>query len=111
MVRTLSCPFMIKKMKNDYWKMYFLKLPHLWHVLIINPPFRTVPSIICFPSSMKSFYKKVPPYFMGGHYALAPLENHVGVYTPSTFARKCRLMLVNTLNLAKKIIWQKRSVG
>ena len=39
---------------------------------------------------------------MGGHYALAPLENDVGVYAHSTFARKCRLKLVNILNLAKQ---------
>ena len=41
-------------------------------------------------------------FFGGRHYALAPLENHVGVYAPSIFARKCGLNLVNILNLAKR---------
>ena len=39
---------------------------------------------------------------MGGHLALAPLENLVGVYAPTIFARKCRLRLVNIWNLGKK---------
>ena len=41
---------------------------------------------------------------MGEHYALAPLENQLALFAPSTFARKCRLKLVNILNLAKKIV-------
>ena len=36
------------------------------------------------------------------YYAVDPLENHVGVYVPSIFARTCGLKLVNRLNLAKK---------
>ena len=38
---------------------------------------------------------------MGEHYTLAPLENHVAVYTSPMFARKCRLRLANILNLTK----------
>ena len=62
---------------------------------------------------MKSFKKIIPPYFMeeveggeggGSQYALAPLENYVGLYAPSIFARKCRLKIVNILNLAKTIL-------
>ena len=43
--------------------------------------------------------------FRGRHYALPPLENHVGVYASSIFAKKCRLKLVNILNLVKRILW------
>ena len=38
------------------------------------------------------------------HYALAPLENHVGLYDPSIFARKSRLKLANILNVLKRIL-------
>ena len=38
---------------------------------------------------------------MGGYYALAPLENHLGVYAPLICARKCGLKLVNILNWLK----------
>ena len=89
----------------DYWR------THLWN----SPTLCTISSLIwkIFPPSViKIIYKKVLPCFFGGrHYALAPLQNHVGVYTPSTFARKCGLKLVNILNLAKRIIWQIWSVG
>ena len=40
----------------------------------------------------------------GGHNAPAPRKNRVRVYALSIFARKCRLKLVNLLNLAKKIV-------
>ena len=56
-----------------------------------------------------SFYhekdlQKGSSMFSGGrHYALAPLKNHVGVYAPSIFARKCRLKL-NILNMVKSIV-------
>ena len=56
---------------------------------------------------MKSF----PPYFMGeGHYALAPLENLVGMH-PLIIARKCRINLAKILNLAKRIVRKNRSVN
>ena len=45
--------------------------------------------------------EKDPSILYGGrHYPLATLGNHVGVYAPSIFARKCRLKLANILNLA-----------
>ena len=49
----------------------FMKLPHPWHDLIINPPCRTAhqkkkKEKNCPPSSMKSIYKKVTPCFLGG---------------------------------------------
>ena len=89
----------------------FVKLSHPWKDLIINSPCRKAPKI-CPPSVMKSIYKKVPPCFGGNmHYALAPLKNHVGVYASSIFARKCGLKLVNILILAKRTVWQNRSVG
>ena len=71
-------------------KNVFAKLSRHWHDLIINPPCRTAPS------------KMVSSYLLEGHYALAPLENHVGVYAPFIFARKGRL------NLLTYSIWQKR---
>ena len=45
-----------------------------------------------------------------GYYALAPLENLVGVY-PSIFARKWRIKLAKILNLTKRIVRQNRSVS
>ena len=57
---------------------------------------------------MKNFQKKVPSYLMrvgrGRQDDLAPLENHIGVDPPSKFARKCRLKLVNVLNLEKRTV-------
>ena len=55
--------------------------------------------------------EKCPSILYEGHYALAPLENNVGVYAPSKFAQNCGLKLVKILNLAKTIVWQNRSVG
>ena len=37
-------------------------------------------------------------------YVLNLLENHVGEYAPSIFARKYRLKLVSILNLEKRIV-------
>ena len=83
--------------------------------LIINPPSRTALQYICLPKLVahlpwKTFRKRFFVLYRG-HYALAPLENTVGVYAPSIFAQKCRLKLVNILNLAKTIVWQNRSMG
>ena len=41
------------------------------------------------------------------HYALSPLENHVGVYARLICAKKqktCELKLVSILNLTKRIV-------
>ena len=89
----------------------FVKLPSSYHDLIINLPCRAIPnkfaqnnlSPICHKKHLSILY---PPR----HYALAPLENHVGVH-PSIFARKCRIKLVNILNLAKRIVRQNRWVS
>ena len=48
---------------------------------------------------------------MRAHYALAPLENHLGVYASSILARKCRLKLVGILNLAKKGCMEEKVSG
>ena len=57
------------------------------------------------------FHEKLPSIlYRAGDYALAPLENHVGVH-PSIFARKCRIKLAKILNLAKRIIRKNRSVS
>ena len=95
----------------------FVKLPHHWHDLIINPPCRTSPFpkiVPCLPR--KTFTKRSLHTFFGGvgwwgkHYAFTPLENGVGIYALSRFARKCGLKLVNILNLAKKIVGKNRSI-
>ena len=63
-------------------------------------------------SIMKSVYKKVPSCFLERDtMPFAPLKNNVGVYALSMFTGKCRLKLVNILNLAKSITWQNKSVG
>ena len=87
-------------------KNVFAKLPRHWHDLIINPPCRTAPPINfpkknCAPFVIKDLENGIL-ILIGGHYALAPLENDVGVYSPFIFARKGRL------NLLTYSIWQKR---
>ena len=82
--------FKIHKQFLDYWKINLLNSP-IWSFI----PHAEQPPKICPPSAMKSIYKKVTHLvFLGGrHYALAPLENHVGVYAPSLFELKCGLKL------------------
>ena len=48
--------------------------------------------------------EKGPSILYGGDYALAPLENNVGVYPPSILAQNFRLKLVKILNLAKNFV-------
>ena len=90
-------PFIIEKMKNHYWKMYLWNSPTLGMIWSLTPhvehPIPNKLSSIC----QKKLLEKGPSILYGGHYALAPLENHVGVYAPSIFAKKCRYW-----------IWQKR---
>ena len=62
----------------------------------------------CFSRSVRAHH--LYPFSYATVYALAPLENQLGAYAPTIFARKCRIRLVNILNLAKKIVWQNRSV-
>ena len=72
------------------------------HDLIINPPHKKKKK----KKKLSLIYheklvKKGPSILFGGrHYALAPVENHVGVCAPSIFVRKCGLKLVNILTLA-----------
>ena len=40
--------------------------------------------------------------YEGRHYALTPLENHVGLYAYSIFARTCRLKLANIIEFGKR---------
>ena len=94
----------------------FVRLPHSLHDLIINPACRTAsnkfPKNNLSPKFHENLLEKSPSIlYRGRHYALAPLENHVWVYAPSIFARKFKLKLLSILNLAKKISWQKESVG
>ena len=89
----------------------FVKLPCPFHDLIINLPCRTVPHKFAKNNLFPICHEKLPSILYGsGHYALAPLENHVGLY-PSIFARKCRIKLANVLNLAKRIVRQNRLVS
>ena len=107
-MHTSVYPFMIGKMKNDYWKinlwnsltlgMIWSLIPHAEHPapappLPTNPQPPPPPNKLSFICQKKLLEKG--PY--RGQYALAPLENHVGIYIPSIFARKCRYW-----------IWQKR---
>ena len=64
------------------------------------------------PKSLSLIWQEKFPSILYGprHYALAPLENRMGLY-PSIFARKCRIKLANILNLTKSIVRQNRSVG
>ena len=57
---------------------------------------------ILYPICHEKLLKKGPSILYGGHYALAPLENHVGIYAPSILLKKCR-QLVNILNLARRL--------
>ena len=79
--------------------------------MIINPPCRTVPHKFAYNNLSPICYEKLPSILYGArHYALAPLENHVGLH-PSIFVRKCKIKLANLLNLAKRIVRQNRSVS
>ena len=86
----------------------FVKLPHPWHNLIINPPLRT-PTQFFLHLPWNVFIKRSLHVFRGRNYALAPLENHVGGI--------CSLNICNadlnllTSNLSRRIVWQNRSVG
>ena len=88
--------------KNKKWllKNLFVKLPCPWHELIINPPCRTASQLIA-PICHEKLLQKGLSILYGEYYVLTPLENRVGVYAPSVFARKCRLRLVDILNLEK----------
>ena len=89
----------------------FVKLPHPRQDLILNSLCRTAPQNLS-PISHENYLWKRPSMFSWWrHYAIAPLKNHVAVYAPSIFARKCGLKFVNILNLAKRIPWQNRSLG
>ena len=96
----------------------FMKLPHHWHDLIINPHIERPPNLFT-PSPKeivsylpwKAFRKRSLHTLWGEHYALAPLKTHVGLYAPSILAKKCKLKPANILNLAKRIVWQNRSRG
>ena len=70
-----------------------MELLHHWHDLIINlhvelhpspppPPPPPPQKKNSPPSAMKVFIKKSLHVFLGRNYALAPLENYVGVYAP-----------------------------
>ena len=90
-------PFMIEKMKNYYWKLYSSNSPTLgmiWSLIShVEHRISNKLSSIC----QKKLLEKGPSILYGGYYAIAPLENHVGVYAPSIFAKRCRCW-----------IWQKR---
>ena len=66
----------------DYWKMHLWKSPTLGMIWSLVPQAEQPPKI-CPPSAMKSFIKSSLHVFGGRNYALAPLENYVGVYAPS----------------------------
>ena len=104
--------WLAKILKFTVFRLYTKKLPHPWRDLIINAPINLSKDI--WPlSTMKSFQKKVPPYFMGENYALVSLENHAGVYDSSIFARKCGLttpFLGWTLALLSKFMFSKLKV-
>ena len=90
--------------KNEKWslKNVFVKLPCLWYNLIIIPHVEQPPNKLL-PICHEKFFEKVPSLLYAGYYAFDPLENHAGVHAPAIFARKCRLRLVNILNLAKRL--------
>ena len=96
----------------------FVKLSRPWHDLIIkfpstNLPMWNYPRKILSPICHEKFLEKGSSvlHWFGRHYALAPLENHVGVYVPSIFVRNCALKLDDILNLAKRVVWQNMPVG
>ena len=81
-----------------------MKLARPWLDLIINPPCRTAPNKLS-PICHEKLLEKDPSILYGGNYALAQLENHVGVYIASKFAE------IQTRIWQKNIVWQSSSVG
>ena len=92
---------MVFRLSSDYRKMLenaFDKHPP-WYDLIISSPMKNNPLHKFFqkrlssylplkdPPMKRSIKKKVHPYFKGRHYALSPMQNHLGVRAP-LFERK-----------------------
>ena len=50
----------------------------------------------------KPLEKDLSIFYDGRQFTLAPLENHAGLYAASTFTKKCRLKLVNIIEIGKK---------
>ena len=75
----------------------------------IDPPCRTAPNKLS-PICHEKLLKKNSSILYGGHYVLDQLENNVGVYASSIFARKSSLRLVNIFYLATNVVWQNKSV-
>ena len=82
----------------------FVKLPHPWYDMKLITHVEQ-PRKICPPSALRRFITLTLRSI-----SLTPLENHVGIYAPSIFTRKCTLKLLNILNSAKRIAWKNRSV-
>ena len=53
---------------------------------------------------LQAFRKKSLDTLLGKYNALSPLENHLRIYAPKTFAIKCGLKRVEIFNLAKRIV-------
>ena len=71
------------------------------NILPMNMPAKKL-SPICH----KELFEQGPSILYGErHYALAPLENHVGVCALLIFSRKFGLKLFKRLNLAKRNAW------
>ena len=78
----------------------FRKLPQTWHDLGKFGKLDLTPNFdpIYHETLLEKGYIHT---FFGKHCALATPENHRGIYSPSIFTRrKCRLKLVNTLDLS-----------
>ena len=95
----------------DYWKM------HLWDSLILGMIWSLIPHVehapkICPQSAMESFYKKVPPCFFGGDIMLLLHWKIMwGIYSLNICKEvRTKTLRTNTLNLAKRIVWENRSV-
>ena len=93
----------------------FVKFPLPWHDLIIShveQPLNKLAYVEMTPKILlpiwceKLLEKGFSILYGGRHYALGPMENQARVCSPSVFARKCGLNLVNILNLAKRSVWQ-----
>ena len=93
----------------------FVKLLHFWPLIWSLIPMKNIlpmnmPAKNLSPICHKKLFEQGPSILCWErHYALAPLENHVGVCALLIFSRKFGLKLFKRLNLAKRNAWQEVS--
>ena len=109
---------------QKFWELQFLNCSkmHFWNssalgmILSLTPHLEQTPSKFNQENLSPIYHEKLSEkhpsiIYEGDTMPLLQRKIVWGCYAPSVFVRKYRLKLANILNLAKKIVWQNRSVG